>query len=123
LGNQIINLIKQFYTPEKIIDILGIDGISRVGISKNMAYQFAEKALEAKYNVVVDVTPLLGSDRERQFQQALGLVEVMAKLGIPPPKPLLELLISVSDWPGKDAMIAEMNQGQTPQQQMIPMEG
>ena len=123
LGNQIINLIKQFYTPEKIIDILGIDGISRVGISKNMAYQFAEKALEAKYNVVVDVTPLLGSDRERQFQQALGLVEVMAKLGIPPPKPLLELLISVSDWPGKDAMIAEMNQGQAPQQQMIPMEG
>ena len=123
LGNQIINLIKQFYTPEKIIDILGIDGISRVGISKNMAYQFAEKALEAKYNVVVDVTPLLGSDRERQFQQALGLVEVMAKLGIPPPKPLLELLISVSDWPGKDAMIAEMNQGQKPQQQMIPMEG
>jgi len=123
LGNQIINLIKQFYTPEKIIDILGIDGISRVGIDKNMAYQFAEKALEAKYNVVVDVTPLLGSDRERQFQQALGLVEVMAKLGIPPPKPLLELLISVSDWPGKDAMIAEMNQGQTPQQQMIPMEG
>ena len=123
LGNQIINLIKQFYTPEKIIDILGIDGISRVGIDKNMAYQFAEKALEAKYNVVVDVTPLLGSDRERQFQQALGLVEVMAKLGIPPPKPLLELLISVSDWPGKDAMIAEMNQGQANQQQMIPMEG
>ena len=123
LGNQIINLIKQFYTPEKIIDILGIVGISRVGISKNMAYQFAEKALEAKYNVVVDVTPLLGSDRERQFQQALGLVEVMAKLGIPPPKPLLELLISVSDWPGKDAMIAEMNQGQANQQQMIPMEG
>lgn len=116
LGQHMISLIQQYYTPEKIIDILGISGINKIGLNQNNVYKFVNQALEAKYNVVVDVTPLLGSDRERQFQQALGLVEIMAKMGIPPPKPLIELLISVSDWPGKEALIAEMNQ-----QQMIPM--
>jgi len=124
LGRQVISLIQQYYTPEKIIDILGIDGISKIGLTQDNVYQFIEKALDARYNVVVDVTPLLGSDRERQFQQALGLVEVMAKMGIPPPKPLVELLISVSDWPGKEALISEMSQQQMNQEQIQPqMEG
>ena len=110
LGQQVISLIQQYYAPEKIIDILGISGISKIGLTPDNVYQFIERSLEAKYDTVVDVTPLLGSDRERQFQQALGLIDTLAKIGVPPPKPLLELLISVSDWPGKDALIQEMNQ-------------
>src|SRR3989304_5474083 len=110
LGQQVISLIQQYYAPEKIIDILGISGISKIGLTPDNVYQFIERSLEAKYDTVVDVTPLLGSDRERQFRQALGLIDTLAKIGVPPPKPLLELLISVSDWPGKDALIQEMNQ-------------
>jgi len=117
LGQQTLSLIQQYYTPEKIIDILGISGISKIGLTQENVYQFVERAMEAKYDVVVDVTPLLGSDRERQFRQALDLIGVLAKVGIPPPMPLLELLVTVSDWPGKDAMLAQMNQ-QTMQSQM-----
>ena len=110
LGETMISLIQQYYTPEKIIDILGISGISKIGLSKDTVYEFIERAMEAKYDVVVDVTPLMGSDRERQFQQALDLIGILAKVGIPPPPPLLELLIQVSDWPGKDALLQQMNQ-------------
>lgn len=110
LGEIMISMIQQYYTPEKIIDILGISGISKMGLTKDNVYEFIERAMEAKYDVVVDVTPLMGSDRERQFQQALDLIGILAKVGIPPPQPLIELLINVSDWPGKDALLQQMNQ-------------
>ena len=126
LGQQVISLIQQYYTPEKIIDILGIDGISKIGLDQDNVQQFIERAMSSKYDVVVDVTPLLGSDRDRQFQQALDLIGILAKIGVPPPKPLLELLISVSDWPGKEALIQEMNQAPpmvTPDQMQPQMGG
>ena len=110
LGQQVMSLIQQYYTPEKIIDILGISGISKIGLDESNIHQFIDRIMEAKHDVVVDVTPLLGSDRERQFSQALDLIGVLAKVGIPPPPPLLELLIQVSDWPGKEAMLSQMKQ-------------
>lgn len=118
LGQTVISLIQQYYTPEKIIDILGISGISNMGLTINNVNEFIERTLEAKYDVIVDVTPLLGSDRDRQFQQALDLIAALAKVGIPPPMPLLELLVQVSDWPGKDAMLAQMSQSSNMQPQM-----
>lgn len=110
LGGQVMSLIQQYYTPEKIIDIIGISGISKIGLDMNTVHDFIDRSLKAKYDVVVDVTPLLGSDRERQYQQVLDLIGVLSKVGIPPPQPLLELLITVSDWPGKEAMLSQMNQ-------------
>ena len=113
LGQQAIELIGQYYQPEKIIDILGISGINQLNITKDEAYEFAERALKSKYDVVVDVTPLLGSDRERQFNQVMELMGILAKLGIPPPAPLLGLMVAVSDWPGKESLLAEIQQSQS----------
>lgn len=110
LGDQTIQMIQQFYSPEKLIDILGIDGMSQLGLTQDEIYGFVERALKSRYNTVVDVTPLLGSDRERQFNQALSLVEVLARVGVPPPAPLLGLLVSVSDWPGKESLLAQITQ-------------
>lgn len=121
LGGQAIELIQQFYPPEKIIDILGIGGISQLNIKKEEVFDFVERALKSRYDTVVDVTPLLGSDRERQFSQVIELMSVIAKVGIPPPPQLLGLLVSVSDWPGKESLLAQINQAQNqqPQQQQV----
>lgn len=110
-GHQVIELIGQYYPPEKLIDILGIAGINQLKISEEEIFEFAERALKAKYNTVVDVTPLLGSDRERQFNQALSLMEVLAKSGMPPPPQLIGLMVAVSDWPGKEELLAQIQQG------------
>lgn len=112
LGGQMIRMIQQFYTPEKLIDILGINGINQLNLTPESASAFIERAMNSKFDTVVDVTPLLGSDRERQFNQVISLVEVLSKVGIPPPAPLLGLLVSVSDWPGKESLLAQINQAQ-----------
>lgn len=115
LGAQAIRMIQQFYSPEKIIDILGINGMNQLQLTKESAISFIERALSSRYDAVVDVTPLLGSDRERQFSQVLSLVEVLGKVGVPPPPELLALLISVSDWPGKESLLSKINQQQAAQ--------
>ena len=111
LGTQMIRMIQQFYPPEKLIDILGINGITQLQLTPDSAGAFINDAMSARYNAVVDVTPLPGSDRERQFNQVISLVEVLSKIGVPPPPPLLALLVSVSDWPGKEELLAQINQG------------
>src|SRR3972149_3760763 len=111
LGTQMIRMIQQFYPPEKLIDILGINGITQLQLTPDSAGAFINDAMSARYNAVVDVTPLLGSDRERQFNQVISLVEVLSKIGVPPPPPLLALLVSVSGWPGKEELLAQINQG------------
>src|SRR3990172_3324477 len=124
LGGQTISQIQQFYPIEKIIDILGNNGITQLNINGDGVEAFLARAMKAKYDVVVDVTPLLGSDRERQFQQGLELAGVFVKAGMPPPPQLLQLLISVSDWPGKESFLAQLNQGQSAAggQQMQPQQ-
>jgi len=45
---------------------------------------------------------------------------VLSKVGIPPPAPLLALLVSVSDWPGKESLLAQINQAGMAQQGAPP---
>ena len=115
LGKQSIDLIQQYYSAGKVSEIIGIDGAKQLDIDPNEIDQFIERALKARYDSVVDVTPLLGSDRERQFSQVLSLMEVLGKAGVPPPPQLIGLLITVSDWPGKEALLAQISQGQQQQ--------
>ncbi len=110
-------MIQQFYPPEKLIDILGIGGMNQLGLNQNEVSGFVEQALKARYNTAVDVTPLLGSDRERQFTQAMSLMEIFAKVGVPPPPQLLGLAIAVSDWPGKENLMAQIESAQNQQPQ------
>ncbi len=117
LGDQVIQMIQQFYPPEKLIDILGIGGMNQLGLNQNEVSGFVEQALKARYNTAVDVTPLLGSDRERQFTQAMSLMEIFAKVGVPPPPQLLGLAIAVSDWPGKENLMAQIESAQNQQPQ------
>jgi len=120
LGGQAIQMIQQFYSPEKLIDILGINGITQLQLTPESASAFLERAMSSRYDAVVDVTPLIGSDRDRQFSQVISLVEVLSKVGIPPPAPLLALLVSVSDWPGKESLLAQINQAGMAQQGAPP---
>src|SRR3990172_3763112 len=120
LGGQAIQMIQQFYSPEKLIDILGINGITQLQLTPESASAFLERAMSSRYDAVVDVTPLIGSDRDRQFNQVISLVEVLSKVGIPPPAPLLALLVSVSDWPGKESLLAQINQAGMAQQGAPP---
>lgn len=111
LGSHAMDFIQQYYPPEKIFDILGIDGIKKLNIKQAEVVSFIERALKTHYDTVVDVTPLLGSDRERQFNQVLQLISVLTQsTGQPPPPSLLALLISVSDWPGKEALLSLIDQ-------------
>lgn len=111
LGNHVMPLIQQYYSPEKIIDILGISGMKQLNIKPESVQNFIARALKSRFDTVVDVTPLLGSDRERQFSQVISLMEVLAKFGVQPPAPLLGLLVAVSDWPGKESLEAQIQQG------------
>ncbi len=103
LGKQVMHLIQQYYTPDKVWEILGEE---KVQISQTVMepMEFLQRALKSRYDAVVDVTPLLGSERERQFGQVIELL----KTGVPPTPELLQILIEVSDFPNKDRYLSEL---------------
>lgn len=110
IGEISISLIKQYYTPEKIFDILGAD--EKQNIDQDVI-SFIEKSMSAKFDVIIDITPLIGSERDRQFNQVVELL----KIGLPPSAQLLELLLEVSDFPNKDRYLQELKANQQQQQQ------
>lgn len=113
LGKLSISTIKQFYTPEKILNLLGQTDIDQVSQIETDVLDFIDKSINAEHDIVVDVTPLIASERQRQYAQATELL----KAGLPVTPGLMELLISVSDFPNKEKYIAELRQMQQGQPQ------
>lgn len=104
LGRQAIELIKQFYHAEKIINILGPRERQQLAMLQEDVLTFISNVMGCHYDVVVDVAPLLGSERERQFQQLVDLLQA----GIPVTPGFIKLMVEVSDFPNKDAYLQEL---------------
>lgn len=107
LGNQYVHLIGQYYTPEKVEEILGQQQVNPLTQTTNPNV-IAEQAIRAQYNVVVDTSPLVASERDRQYSQVISIMEIMAKAGIPPTPPMLLILLEISDFPNKDQYISQL---------------
>lgn len=110
LGPHAISMIQQFYPADKILELLGETDRQKLAETEQDVYGFINRAMETKFDTVIDLSPLFGSQRERQFNQVTSLLEVMLKSGYPPTPELFKLLLSVSDFPGKENLIAELEQ-------------
>lgn len=112
LGPHAISMIRQFYPASKIIDLIGETDRQKLLETESDVMGFINDAMDIRYDTVVDVSPLFGSHRDRQFTQVMSLIETMAKSGFPPTPGLLGLLMKVSDFPDKEQLMTELSQAQ-----------
>ena len=110
LGEILLSLVEQFYTEEKVIRLTNEKNQSEF-ISINQQDPVTGEVLnsitKAKADFVVDETAYSASVRRATFET---LMEMMTKM---PPEislGLLDLVISLSDIPGKDDLVARIRQ-------------
>lgn len=121
LGRQAIALIQQYYPPEKLAQIVGDTVASRLRqdamalaargrLPMDPMARFTQ-ALGTKFDVIVDTSPILGSERERQLGNLTALYEASAKGGMVQVLPLLlRSIYEVSDFPNKQEVIQAISQ-------------
>ena len=121
LGRQDIDLIQQYFPPEKLASIVGevVAKRMRQEAAQAMAdgqipmdpMQRFTQALNTRYDVIVDTAPILGSERERQLQSLTNLYEATAKSGMVQVLPfLLKSIYEVSDFPNKQEALQALQQ-------------
>lgn len=114
IGRQTISLIQQYYPAEKVAEVVGPVVMAKLR-QEQMASQLLtgvpidpmsrfQQALAARYDVAVDVSALMGTERERNLQ-------TLAELFKAAPLPIiLKSIFEVSDFPNKQATLAAIDQ-------------
>jgi hypothetical protein len=121
LGYQVIQLIQQCYTPERITRILGAEAVRRPedsgvqvynqlsnqGQQVDRVYQVADRALKAEYDYVVDRSPQSVTIRSEQFKNLMEAAKIWNVDGreiIP-----VDVIVDKSDLPESDKARIKQN--------------
>jgi hypothetical protein len=121
-GKIIIDLIPYIYDTERVVRILGPDGVeqfvtvNQVAADEQGSMQTINDVTQGKYDVVVDIGPAFASQRSEAVQRMVEFIKVMPQLA----PMLIDLVAKNADWPGADEIyerLQQMNQQQEQQGQ------
>lgn len=125
LARMMFSRIQQFYTPEKIRRIIGVeelsvpmgpagnsvftDPISGMPVPEEVIFQYLNKVKNVEFDVVFTTQPLTASERDAQYQTALQMATLVTQSGRPIGPATFNALIEMSSMPTKLATALKMD--------------
>lgn len=127
MGKQAMSLIQQYYPPEKVAQVMGPGVMAQLMKNSQIASQLGvpypdpmtrfQQALSTRYDVSIDTSALLGTERERQ----LGIL--LEAFKVAPIPVILRSIFELGEFPNKHQVLMALDQMGQGGQGMQPMAG
>jgi hypothetical protein len=132
LARMMFSRIQQFYTPEKIRRIIGVEELSQpmgmagmsvftdpitgMPVPEEVIFDYLSKVKNVEFDLVFSTQPFTATERDAQYQQALQMATLVTQSGRPIGPATFNALIEMSDMPSKLATALKIDSMMPPTQ-------